>query len=133
MNSVKRPAALLWRVAVAAALSLSGQPARTAEKDCHQFAVTADSDTKEKAATRAQEGLEFTIEKWRFEQGWRSEWRLDSVTIEALEPEPEPYWRFRVREELFFRPDIVTRTSHTVCWEGVISKAVCTSGAKVRK
>jgi len=120
-------------IGMALALSMTAPPAHSAEEDCHQFAVTADSDTKEGATERAQKGLESTIAKWRFEQGWRSGWRSEKVTIEAFEPEPEPYWRFRVRAELFLRPDAKTATSHTVCWEGVISKAVCTAGAKVCK
>ena len=50
-----------------------------------------------------------------------------------LRYEPEPYWRFRVRPELFLKPDVETEKSYTVCWEGVISKAVCTAGAKACK
>jgi len=120
-------------IGTACGICLAGLPTNALEKNCHQFAVTADSETKDGAAERAQKGLESNIAKWRFEMGWRSGWRSEKVTIEAFEPEPEPYWRFRVREELFFRPDIITETSHTVCWEGVISKAVCTAGAKVCK
>jgi len=120
-------------IGVACAFCMAAPPLRSAEKDCHEFAVTADSDTKEKALERAQMGLESTIAKWRFEQGWRSGWRSEKVSIEAHQPEPEPYWRFRVRPELFLKPDVETDTSYTVCWEGVISKAVCTSGAKVCK
>jgi len=109
-------------IAVACALLMASPPVHAADKDCHQFAVTADSETKEGASARAQNGLESTIAKWRFEMGWRSGWRAETVTIEAFEPEPEPYWRFRVRDELFFRPDIVTETSHTVCWEGAADR-----------
>ena len=29
------------------------------------------------------------------------------------------------------KPDVVTAKSYTVCWKGVVSKVVCTSGAKV--
>jgi hypothetical protein len=30
-----------------------------------------------------------------------------------------------------YKPDIVNASSYTVCWHGVVSPYVCTSGAKV--
>ena len=44
---------------------------------------------------------------------------------------PNPYWRSRVSKNLYYKPDVRTKTSYTVCWKGVISTAVCTAGAKV--
>ena len=118
-------------VGLAFMLGTATVSAVSAEVDCHQFAVTSDSDTKQKAVERSEAGLEATIAQWRFDQGWRSGWRAKTVKIEPYQPEPQPYWRFRVRPELFLKPDVKTEKSHTICWEGVISKAVCTSGAKV--
>jgi hypothetical protein len=35
----------------------------------------------------------------------------------------------RVSENMMYHPDIVTEKSYTVCWQGVVSTYVCTSGA----
>jgi hypothetical protein len=54
-----------------------------------------------------------------------------SVTVSAMRAEPQPYWRGRVSENMMHRPDIVTEKSYTICWQGVVSTYVCTSGAQV--
>ena len=33
--------------------------------------------------------------------------------------------------DLFLAPDVITDSAYTVCWKGVVSPVVCTSGAKV--
>jgi len=104
-----------------------------AKKECHLFGVTWDGGSKRGALARSQSGLRDTIAKWRREQGKRSGWRSDAVTIEAHQMRPNPYWRSRVKSSLYYRPNVRTATSYTVCWKGVISTAVCTSGAKVCK
>jgi len=104
-----------------------------AKKECHLFGVTWDGGSKRGALERAQSGLRGVIAKWRAEQGRNSGWRSDGVTIEAHQMKPNPYWRSRVKSHLYYRPNVRTATSYTVCWKGVISTAVCTSGAKVCK
>ena len=47
-----------------------------------------------------------------------------------MRAKPQPYWRDSVRSELFVKPDIVTSQIYTVCWKGVVSPFVCTSGSK---
>ena len=32
---------------------------------------------------------------------------------------------------MMYRPDIVNAKSYTICWQGVVSPYVCTSGAKI--
>ena len=119
------------------AVSVSADPGQTqdaAKRECHLFAVTADARfSKQAALQRSQSDLQSVIAKWRSEQKPGSGWQSDRVTIEAHEAEPEPYMRARVVPELFLKPDVRTATSYTVCWKGVISTAVCTSGAKVCK
>jgi hypothetical protein len=119
------------------AASISADPGQTqdnAKRDCHLFIVTADARfSKHAALERSQSVLESTIAKWRSEQKPRSGWQSDRVTIEPHEAEPEPYVRGKVVPELFLKPDVRTATSYTVCWQGVLSAAVCTSGAKVCK
>ena len=132
-----QPAAATYRILAAALLACPaafGASAPAAqEPECHLFAVTWDGGSKEHALERAQSGLDMVIAKWRDEQDEKSGWRSNKVTIEAYEAEPDPYWRFKVKSHLFMKPDVRTKTSHSVCWEGVISKAVCTAGAKVCK
>jgi hypothetical protein len=82
-----------------------GAPASVA---CAVLAGTADGFDKETAVRRAQRSLEDYIQQYKAEN------HLGAVTVNAMR-----------------HPDIVTEKSHTVCWQGVISTYVCTSGAQV--
>jgi hypothetical protein len=62
---------------------------------------------------------------------YKAENHLGAVTVKAMRAEPQPYWRGRVSENMMYHPDIVTEKSYTVCWQGVVSTYVCTSGAQV--
>jgi hypothetical protein len=57
--------------------------------------------------------------------------KLTKVRINAMQAKPMPYWRDQATADLYLKPDVVTPKSYTVCWKGVVSKVVCTSGAKV--
>lgn len=92
---------------------------------CVGLSGTADGFTKKTAVSRAQRSLAEFIEKYKAEN------HLDAVTVSAMRAEPQPYWRGRVSENMMHHPDIVTAESHTICWQGVISTYVCTSGAQV--
>jgi hypothetical protein len=99
--------------------------ATTAPAACVGLAGTADGFNKKTAVSRAQQALEGYINQYKAEKN------LGTVTIRAMRAEPQPYWRGRVSENMMHHPDVVTATSHTVCWQGVISFYVCTSGAQV--
>ena len=75
--------------------------------------------------SRAQRSVEDYI------QQYKTEHHLGAVSVSAMRAEPQPYWRGRVSENMMYRPDIVTDKSYTVCWQGVVSTYVCTSGAQV--
>jgi len=108
---------------VAAGLWMAqGTPASAA---CVVLAGTADGFDKETAVSRAQRSLEDYIKQYKAEH------HLGAVTVSAMRAEPQPYWRGRVSENMMYHPDIVTEKSYTVCWQGVISTYVCTSGAQV--
>jgi hypothetical protein len=92
---------------------------------CVVLAGTADGFKKDTAVSRAQTALDDYINQYKAENN------LDAVTIRPMRAEPQPYWRGRVSENMMYQPDIVTATSHTTCWQGVISFYVCTSGAEV--
>ena len=75
--------------------------------------------------SRAQLALDDYIKQYKAEN------HLGAVTVSAMRAEPQPYWRGRVSENMMYHPDIVTEKSYTVCWQGVVSTYVCTSGAQV--
>jgi hypothetical protein len=99
--------------------------ATAAPSACVGLAGTADGFKKDVAVSRAQGALDDYINQYKTENN------LDAVTIRPMRAEPQPYWRRRVSENMMHQPDIVTATSYTICWQGVISFFVCTSGAQV--
>lgn len=99
-----------------------GAPAQAA---CVVLAGTADGFDKATAVSRAQRSLEDYIQQYKAEN------HLGAVTVKAMRAEPQPYWRGRVSENMMYHPDIVNEKSYTVCWQGVVSTYVCTSGAQV--
>ena len=92
---------------------------------CVVLAGTADGFDKETAVSRAQRALDDYIKQYKAENN------LVTVTVTAMRAAPQPYWRGRVSENMMYHPDIVTAKSYTVCWQGVVSTYVCTSGAQV--
>jgi hypothetical protein len=96
-----------------------------AQGKCAVLAGTADGFDKETAVSRAQLALDDYVRQYKEEN------HLGAVTLRAMRAEPQPYWRGRVSENMMYHPDIVTDKSYTVCWQGVISFYVCTSGAQV--
>ena len=92
---------------------------------CTGFSGTADGFDKQTAVSRSQGSLVNAIAKYKAEK------RLRSISIRAMRAKPRPYWRDTVTKDLYRGSPIVTRRSYTVCWTGVISPFVCTSGAKV--
>ena len=93
--------------------------------NCAVLAGTADGFDKETAVSRAQLALDDYIEEYKTEN------HIGTATVSAMRAEPQPYWRGRVTENMMYHPDIVTEKSYTVCWQGVVSTYVCTSGAQV--
>ncbi len=61
---------------------------------------------------------------------YKAQKRLGAITVSAMRATPQPYWRSSVSADLYYKPDIVKSNSYTVCWRGVVSPYVCTSGAK---
>jgi hypothetical protein len=110
-------------------LALSA-PARSG---CIGLSGTADGFDKETAVSRAQLALADYVKQYKAEK------RLGAVTVTAMRASPQPYWRSSVSDNQFcfgincgiYKPDIVNARSYTICWHGVVSPYVCTSGAKV--
>jgi hypothetical protein len=107
------------------AAGLRAAQSTPASAGCVGLAGTADGFDRETAVSRAQIALDAYIRQYKAEN------HLDTVTVSAMRPEPQPYWRGKVTENMMRPPDIVTEESYTVCWQGVVSTYVCTSGAQI--
>lgn len=97
----------------------------TAQAGCVGLNGTADGVNKQTAVARSQNALATAIQDYKAQKGVRN------VSISAMRPRPQPYWRDSVSPDLYQKPDVVTRQSYTLCWSGVISPTVCSSGARV--
>jgi hypothetical protein len=91
---------------------------------CLGFSGTADGFDQETGVSRAQLALADAISQYKKQK------KLGHVAVTAMRAKPQPYWRDSVWDELFYKPDIVKSDSYTICWHGVVSPYVCTSGAK---
>ena len=91
---------------------------------CLGFSGTADGFDQETGVSRAQLALADAISQYKKQK------KLGHVAVTAMRAKPQPYWRNSVWDELFYKPDIVKSDSYTICWHGVVSPYVCTSGAK---
>jgi hypothetical protein len=104
-----------------------------AQAGCIGASGTADGFDKETAVSRAQEALDDYINQYKAAN------HLNAINVSAMRMSPQPYWRSSVSDDMFclgincgiYKPDIVNAHSHTVCWHGVVSPYVCTSGAKI--
>lgn len=101
--------------------TVQGSPANAV---CLGFSGTADGFDKVTAVTRAQAAVAQAITDYKKQK------RIRAVSISPMRATPQPYWRSSVSRELFHKPDIVKSDSYTICWSGVVSPYVCTSGAK---
>lgn len=97
----------------------------TAQAGCVGLNGTADGVNKATAVARSQNALATAIQEYKAAK------RISSVSVSAMRPRPQPYWRDSVDPSLYQKPDIVTSKSHTICWSGVISPTVCSSGARI--
>jgi hypothetical protein len=95
-----------------------------ANAGCLGFSGTADGFDKITAVTRAQAAVADAITLYKQQK------KLGSVSVSPMRAKPQPCWRDSVSDDLYYRPDIVKSNSYTVCWHGVVSPYVCTSGAK---
>jgi len=91
---------------------------------CSRFMGTADGWDKPDALSGSQAALAGAISDFKAKN-------KTAISVTPLKAKPQPYWRDSVSAELYVKPDVVTAKSYTVCWHGVVSPVVCTSGAKV--
>ena len=111
-------------LALALIAGLCAAQGAQASAGCIGLSGTADGFDKETAVSRAQLALADYIKQYKTEK------HLSSVSVSPMRAQPQPYWRPYVSDNMFYHPDIVDAKSYTVCWQGVVSPYVCTSGAK---
>jgi hypothetical protein len=109
---------------MAAGLCWVAQAAPANASGCYGFSGTADGFDKITAVSRAQAAVKDAIAQYKAAK------KIRSVTVSAMRASPQPYWRDSVSADLYYKPDIVNADSYTICWHGVVSPYVCTSGAK---
>lgn len=95
-----------------------------ANAGCLGFSGTADGFDQITAVSRAQAAVADAITEYKTQR------RLGAASVSPMRAKPQPYWRDVVTDDLYYKPDIVKSNSYTICWHGVVSPYVCTSGAK---
>jgi len=97
-----------------------------AEERCLSFSGTSDAIRKSNAVEAALKSLQKAIDEWKAKTGV-----VGPFMATPERPRPVPYWRSSVRPSLFLQPDVISDTTHTICWRGVFSPVVCTSGTRL--
>jgi hypothetical protein len=97
-----------------------------AQTQCVSFSDTIDGINKDRAVKKSLKSLDEQIEKWKADNGMTG-----PVTVTAEKPQPHPFWRKSVPSHALLPPDVVSDYAYTICWKGVVSPVVCTSGTKL--
>jgi len=97
-----------------------------AQTQCVSFSDSIDGVDKNHAVEKSLKSLHEQIEKWKADNGVTG-----PVTETAEKPQPHPFLRRSVPAYALLPPDVVSDTAYTICWTGVVSPAVCTSGTRV--
>jgi hypothetical protein len=115
----------VWLVGLLSAACMVGMagPAMAYHR-CELFTGTADGLVKDEAVGDSREALQEEI------TAWKSDHHVSGVPTPA-KPKPHPYWRDDVAADLYVKPDVVDSKAYTICWHGVVSPVVCTSGARL--
>jgi len=106
-------------------LTISSQ----AQAACYVVSRTNDGFDKGSAVAASQGAFANGLASYKRKRGWR---RITSVT--AYPVRPDPLWkavRTSVPSSMILRPIVRTKRYYTVCWPGVVSPVVCTTGARV--
>ncbi len=91
---------------------------------CYLISGTGDGLDKKEAVAESRAALDEAI------AGWKSAHHVSHITTRPAKPSPDPYWRDKVDSDLYVKPDVVDSKAYTICWHGVVSPVVCTSGAR---
>ena len=97
-----------------------------AETQRVSFSDSIDGVDKNHAVEKPLKSLHEQIEKWKADNGVTG-----PVSVTAEKPQPHPFLRSSVPAFAVLPPDVVSDSAYTICWTGVVSPVVCTSGARV--
>jgi len=97
-----------------------------AQTQCVSFSDSIDGVDKNHTVEKSLKSLHEQIEKWKADNGVTG-----PVTVTAEKPQPHPFLRRSVPAYALLPPDVVSDTAYTICWTGVVSPVVCTSGTRV--
>jgi hypothetical protein len=100
-----------------------------AQAACYVVSRTNDGVNKSSAVAASQMAFDNDLRNYKRTRGWR---RITSVRARRVRP--DPLWkavRTSVPRSMILKPDVRTSRHHTVCWPGVVSPVVCTTGALV--
>ena len=98
----------------------------TAQERCVSVRATDDAINKNRGVEKSLKSLRAVIDEWKADNGITG-----SVIETAQKPEPHPFWRSSVPSHAFLPPDVVSDSAYTICWSGVVSPVVCSSGARL--
>ena len=107
---------------------LAFTPPPVAEAACQVINGTQDGRNKQRAVEKSRETLEEAIVAAKRKYGWKN------ISVTPVRVRATPLWkmvRTSVPKDAYLRPDVVSSRAYTVCWEGVYSPAVCSSGARI--
>ena len=113
----------------AAIAAVTAVMAGGAQAACYVVSRTNDGFNKASAIAASQGAFDAGLPSYMRQRGWR---RITSVRAHAVRP--DPLWkavRSSVPPSMILGPIVRTRRHYTVCWPGVVSPVVCTTGATV--
>ncbi len=113
---------------LATIVALAAVPHAGEAASCQVIVGTQDGRNKQRAIEKSRATLEAAIVAAKRRHGWKQ------VSVTPTRPKAFPLWkavRTTVPPEAFLPPDAISDRAHSVCWEGVFSPAVCSSGARL--
>ncbi len=116
----------VFAAAFAGLAMVAVQPADAA---CYVVSRTNDGLTKSGAIAESRGAFDNDLSSYKRKRGWR---RITSVRARRVKP--DPLWkmvRTSVPRSMILKPESRNARHHTVCWPGVVSPVVCTTGAVV--
>ena len=100
------------------------RPANTAFSRCLVLAGTTDALGKSNAVDESQKSLRAAIDKWKADNG------ITGPVSETAE-KPQPRAGARSIRACSSHPTWSPTASYTLCWKGIVSPVVCTTGARI--
>jgi hypothetical protein len=101
----------------------------SAKAACYVVSRTNDGLSKPTAIAASRASFDAGLQGYKRRRGWR---RITSVRARRVRP--DPLWkavRTSVPRSALLPPAVWSRRHYTICWTGVVSPVVCTTGALV--